>query len=307
MSAKDAVNRQRRRLISAAALAPFVGLSACGGGDSATPTTRTWQMGFYPPGIDRFNTRAELVHVHEELPWGELLAGTPPDVILDREKVPLATFARSRGLRVGFMADLTDGASRGEEAPQLRQLGRSITEPAVQQAYRNYVSAFVRKVQPDYVGLAAETNLTRIAGPTPLYAAVVLAANAAAADLRAQKVRVPLMFSVRVESDEGITADLAAFPFAQRLGLSSYPYRAYEDPDDVPDDYYSRLFAKREMPVMVTESSWPGAAQYRYIARHARLLDSVNALAVVQTLFSDVDDAGLAAWDAAFARIRINP
>jgi hypothetical protein len=51
------------------------------------------------------------------------------------------------------MADLTDGLSRGEEAPQLRALGRSLSEPAVQQVYRDYVAAVVRKLQPDYLGL----------------------------------------------------------------------------------------------------------------------------------------------------------
>lgn len=322
-------------------------------------------MGFYPTpsqptvesvlrGIDRFSTRAELVHIHEELPWTELLAGIPANVILDRDKVPLVTYVRSKGLRVGFMADLTDGLSRGEEPPQLRKMGRSISEPAVQQVYRNYVLAFVRKVQPAYIGLAAETNLTRAAGPPSLYAAVAQAANAAAADLRAAQANAPLMFSVQVETAwgvlgaqgpfQGIGRDFEDFPFVQRLGLSSYPYLSYADPDDLPADYYTRVLAGRTLPVMIAEGGWASTsvgpvatspdAQRRYIGRHAQLLDSVAARAVIHTLFADIDlttlppprpanlplfaslgladsalddKPALAAWDAAFARTHVAP
>src|SRR5262245_47098295 len=147
------------------ALAVFVlaALSACGGDESSAPTapptplSRTWRMGFssIPPriatsaviqGIDLWSTRAELAAIHEELPWRDLLAGMSPDAILDRDKVQLVNYLRGRGLRLYFMADLTDGLSRGEEAPQLRALGRSLTEPAVQQVYRDYVLAVARKL-----------------------------------------------------------------------------------------------------------------------------------------------------------------
>jgi hypothetical protein len=329
MSADDRVDSQRRRLLSTAALAPLAaGLSACGG-DTGVPTTRTWYMGFYPTpsrptvesvlqGIDRFSTRAELVHIHEELPWTELLAGTPADVIVDREKMPLVTYVRSKGLRVGFMADLTDSLARGDEPPQLLESGRSVTEPAVQQLYRNYVLAFARKVQPAYIGLAAETNLTRAAGSPALYAAVMQAANAAAADLRAAQVTAPLMFSVQVETAwgmlgggagrafQGIARDFDDFPFVQRLGLSSYPYLSVPDPADLPADYYTRVLAGRTLPVMVAEGGWASAGpgpvntsldkQRRYINRHAQLLDSVSARAAIHTLFADIDPTRLAAW-----------
>ena len=58
-------------------------------------------------------------------------------------------------------------------------------EPAVQAVYRSYVLAAARKLNPEFIGLAAETNLIRAAAPPAVYAAVVRAANDAAADLRA--------------------------------------------------------------------------------------------------------------------------
>jgi hypothetical protein len=263
--------------------------------------------------IDLFSTRAEQAIIHEEVPWKDLLAGMTPDAILDRDKVELVKYLRSKGLQLIFIGDLDDGLSRGEEAPQLRALGRSLSEPAVQQVYRNYMAAVARKLQPSWIGLAAETNLIRAAAPAALYAAVVQTANATAADLRAAGVTVPLFVSVQVETAwgklttngpfVGIDADLRDFPFTQMIGLSSYPYFAYSEPEDIPADYYSRLLAGRALPAIVVEGGWTSAAagtiastpekQARYVTRHAQLLDSVNALGLIQLQFADLD---LAAW-----------
>ena len=301
-------------------------LLGCGGGSTPSspppepPATRTWLMGFSPTpprptteavlqGIDLWSSRAEIAAIHEELPWTDLLAGMSPDAILDRDKVQLISYLRGKGLKLYFMADLTDGLSRGQEAPQLRALGRSLTEPAVQQAYRSYVLAVARKLNPDYLGLVAETNLIRVAAPAPLYAAVVQAANDAAADLRAAANTAPLISSVQVETAWGllgnggtylgIEQDFADFPFTETLGLSSYPYFAYAQPEDMPSDYYSRILNGRTVPVMVVEGGWTSAAvgtvqsspelQARYVTRHAALLDGVAARAVIQLEFADID------------------
>ncbi len=131
-------------------------------------------------GIDLWSQRAELAAIHEELPWTDLLGGIlSPDDILDRDKVQLVDYLRGKGLKLYFMADLTDGLSRGEEAPQLRALGRSITELDVQWAYRDYMLAVERKLHPEFIGLAAETNLIRVAAPSAVYAAVVTAIDLA--------------------------------------------------------------------------------------------------------------------------------
>ena len=142
----------------------------------------------------------QIAAIHEELPWRDLLSGEAPDAILDRDKVQLVNYLRGKGLQLYFMADLTDGLSRAEEAPQLRALGRSLTEPAVQQAYRDYVLAVARKLNPEFIGLAAETNLIRAVAAPALYAAVVQPANAAAADLRAAGDGGALMFSVQASA-----------------------------------------------------------------------------------------------------------
>lgn len=336
---RRAIDPWRRRLLLGASVAPFVsaqlavGLTGCSSssGDAAPPPpssappppppTRTYRLGFsgLPPrldtatllrGVDLWSTRAEIAAIHEELPWTDLLAGMSPDAILDRDKVQLVQYYRSKSLQLYFMADLTDGLARDKESPQLRALNRSLSEPAVQRLYRDYVGAVVRKLRPEYIGLAAETNLIRAAAPAALYAAVVQAANAAAADLRGAGTNgAPVFISVQVETAwgvlgaqsayAGIDADWRDFSFTQLLGLSSYPYFAYAQPEDIPADYYSRLLAGRSLPAMVVEGGWSSAAagaiasspdkQARYVQHHAQLLDSVGARGLVQLMFADLD------------------
>jgi hypothetical protein len=310
----------RSTLLACAAVLVLTMVAACGGGAQSSTATRTWRMGFSPipprpttaaviDGIDRWSQRAEIAAIHEELPWTDLLGGMSPDDILNRDKVDLVTYMRGKGLQLYFMADLTDGLSRGEEAPQLRALGRSITEPAVQQAYRSYVLAVVRKLNPEIIGLAAETNLIRAAASPAIYAGVVAAANAAAADLRTAGSPATLMFSVQVETAWGILGgntgyagvenDFGDFPFAQMLGLSSYPYFAFAQPEDIPTEYYNRLLNGRTLPAMVVEGGWTSAAvgsiqsspalQARYVTHHAQLLDAVRARGLIQLVFADID------------------
>jgi hypothetical protein len=87
------------------------------------------------------------------------------------------------------------------------------------------------------------------------------------------------------------------------LGLSSYPYFGFAQPEDIPAEYYSRLLNGRALPVMVVEGGWTSAAagtiqstpalQARYITRHAQLLDAVGARGLIQLLFADIDVASL--------------
>lgn len=362
-------NRSRRALLTTGLCAALAPLGGCGSGSPAPvpapspappPATRTWAMGFshFPPrltvdavlrGIDMWSRRADVFILHEELPWTDLLAGQSPDAILDRTHVPLVTHVRGKGVqRLVFVGDLNDGLAREREAPQLRAAGRSITEPAVQELYRAYLLAVDRRLAPEAIAVVAESNLIRAAAPG-LYPAVRAAANAAAAALRAAGTRARLMFTVQVEvawsrllaagAYVGIETDFADFAFADLLGLSSYPYFGWAEPEDLPLDYYRRLLAGRNLPVMVVEGGWTSASaggiasspqkQARYITRHAQLLDEVGARAWIQLLFADVDlgslpppvpetlplfasigltDANfsgkpaLAAWDGLFAR-----
>jgi hypothetical protein len=315
----------RRRLLAAALGTAVAPLAACGGGSPAPAPSRGWKMGFSPlpprftveavvRGIDLWSRRADIAIIHEELPWTELLAGTSPEAIINRDKLDLVKYLRGKGVQqLVFMGDLNDGLAREREAPQLRAAGRSITEPAIQQLYRTYMLAVDRLLAPQVLGMVAESNLIRAAAPA-IYPAIRRTANDTAAALRAAGSRAALMASVQVETAWGrlgagatyigIEPDFADFPFIEVLGLSSYPYFGWSEPEQMPSDYYRRLLAGRNLPVMVVEGGWPSAAagsvlsspekQARYIARQPQLLDDVRASAWLQLLFADIDLAAVA-------------
>ena len=296
-------------------------LLACGdGGTSPSGPSRSYRMGFSPlppradpaivlPNLEMWTARADAGIMHVQLPWAAMLAGSSATAEVTKDPLGVANYYRAKGLQIVVVLDPTDGLNRAAEAPELVAAGRSLSEPAVQQLYREYARAIVSLIQPEYLGLAAETNLIRAVAPAPVYAAVVQVANAAAAEIRAQSGATKLLVSVQVETAwgllpqaggfQGIAADLAAFPFLDALGLSSYPYAAWPDPAQVPLDYYERVRGTTGLPVLVVEGGWTSASvstvvstpekQAAYIRRQAQLLDRAEALFVFQLTFTDLD------------------
>lgn len=299
---------------------------ACKGRDStaADPNapTRGFRMGFSafapkfdPPTvlavINQWSTRADAALFHVSPPWQGLLAGATSDSAVRFQMEGISQIYRGKNLPMFVTIDVTDGLNRAAEAPELVALKRSITEPAVQALYRQYVSAVSRIIRPNYIGLAAETNLIRLAAPRPVYDAIVRMTNDAAAELqRAGSTSIPYV-SVQVEAAwgglqgtnqyVGVEADFRDFPFIRALGLSSYPYFVYRDPADLPLDYYERLLNGRDLPTMLVEGGWTSASvgsvqsdapkQARYIARHAALLERAKSIAWMPLFFTDLDPA----------------
>ena len=264
--------------------------------------------------LDLWTPRADAAIMHISPPWAALLSGVSAVAAVNANELPLANYYRAKNLQIVVMVDATDGLNRAAEAPELVQLGRSISEPAVQQVYRQFVLALNAIVRPDYLGLAAETNLIRLAAPASLYASLVQMVNAAASDLQFAGSSATRYVSVQVDVAwgragqnnvyQGVERDFADFPFIRALGLSSYPYFVFAEPEEIPLDYYSRLPNGRSLPLMVVEGGWTSGTagaivsspeeQARYLRRQARMLDSAKASAVFQLTFTDLD---VASWN----------
>ena len=332
--------------------------------DGTTPgaptPTRAYRMGFsaIPPSNDfdvaiasilMWSERADAAIISMELPWDSLLAGVPPETLVVRDQVGLTNYYRSQGHELWVYLDPANGLNRAGESTALVNAGRSITEPEVQQMFRRFAVVIDSILQPEHLGLTLESNLIRGIAPAPLYAAIKQVANDAAADVRAVDPDVKLSVSLQVDWAwgrllggnvyEGVDQDFVDFPFMDEVGLSSYPYLAgYATPEQIPLNYYSRLLEGRSLPAMITEGGWTSAnvdtivssldEQKRFIERQRRLLDDVNATAVFQLTFTDLDlsafptappglalfaylglvdvdlqpKPALAAWDAIFAR-----
>lgn len=285
-------------------------------------------MGFggTPPRLDldsflanlaQWTQRADIAALQFEVPWAALLDGASADSLVTQEHLPLVAHYRSRGIKVLLVPELNDGLAREAESSALRAIGRSLTEAPVQDAFRRYVLAAARVLEPDWLCLGVETNLVRLIAPAALYDAIRRCANDAAADLRAAGLPRPpvLVSTVQVETAwgrlgpqdgqfAGVATDRADFAFAQCLGLTSYPYLCWRSPEDIPDDWYGRVVASAGLPAMVTECGWSSETtvagpsdvelQRRYVERQFDLLDSADVLAVMQLCFADIDVAALA-------------
>ena len=324
----------RARVTGGVLLAVALALSLVVPGCSVSPsaprlpvtTPRTWAMGFssLPPvptnvavlaTIDMWAPRAEVAIQHASLPWDTLLAGLPADTAVRRLELPLMTYYRQvKGLKIVYEIDPTNGLDRAAEDPALVRLGRSIAEPQVQAVYRAWAAAVDTILHPDWLGLACETNLVRVAAPPALYAALGTLARSTAESLNvihAPRPSLPppnLYSTVQVEvawgrlgpmGYQGIATDLADFPFAQVLGLSSYPYLGgFAEPEEIPLDYYSRIGGEAMKPVMVVEGGWPTqsyanyttspAEQSRWLRRHAQVLDNAGAIGWFSLEFADL-------------------
>jgi hypothetical protein len=259
--------------------------------------------------IDMWSERADAAILSFEIPWDGLLSGVPPETLVARDPLGLANYYRHKGHAIWVYLDPASGLNRAGEAEALTSRGRSISEPEIQALFRRYAVVIDSMVRPEHLGLALETNLIRGVAPPALYGAIRVAANGAAAAVRARDPFVKLSVSVQVDwawgrfgggGYRGIEQDLADFPFVEELGLSSYPYLAgFAEPGEVPLDYYARLVDGSPLPVMVTEGGWTSASldtilsspeeQSRYIARQAELLDEAGAIAVFQLTFTDLD------------------
>ena len=300
-------------------------LSCASSGTEPDPSRgpRSYRLGFssLPPRltipevlrtIDSVGKHADAALMVVEVPWKALLADTSAAQLVRRDNLPVAQLFRQKGMPIVTTIELANGLDRSAEAPALVALGRSIAEPAVQRAYREFVVAFDSIVHPDWLALAMETNLIRAASTPAVYGAVVTMSNATATQLRAAGSPTKLLVSVQVETAwgrlggsgggayVGIQRDLTDFPFVQVLGLSSYPYLGgFASPEQIPLDYYSRLANGAALPMMVVEGGWssgsvPGVAsspdlQARYIRRQMQLADEAKLLGVFQITFTDLD------------------
>ncbi len=283
--------------------------------------TRTFHMGFsnFPPAPDTmlsrrsvqlWTQRADAAILHLDVPWAALLAGAHADSLVHADVLPIVDAYRAAHLQVAIETDVTNGVDRTAEAPALVTLGRSITEDTVQKLYATYIAALDTLAFPTYLGLASETNLIRLAGPSGVYAAIVAMTNAAAARHSNTAGAQFLYVSVQVDvawgrlggtnAYVGIDRDIADFPFINALGLSCYPYLAgFTDPSQIPDDYFSRLHQSAQVPVLITEGGWSSAnigsvhsspaLQAAWIRRASQLAQNANALAWFQLSFTDID------------------
>lgn len=299
--------------------------SACSGVDEPV---RTYRMGFMN-SAPRFNDfalafqslelwtqRADAAIISTEVPWDSLLDGKDVKAHVLYNYYNLANYYRSKNLKLWVYIDPENGLDRAHDAVALQQAGRSIADADMQALYKRFVIVMDSILKPEHLGLALETNLIRGSATPSIYNGMRQAVNEVAVELKDRNSKAKLSVSVQVEYAwgklgggpfRGIRQDFDDFPFVEELGLSSYPYFGYDDPSEIPADYYSKLVEGKSLPVFVSEGGWASASistpgisfssspekQKQYVIHHRKLLDHVKAIALFQLTFTDIDVSSL--------------
>jgi len=294
----------------------------------ASTLGRAWRMGFAAsaprPTLDEiiqslnmYLGHADAAIISTEVPWDSLLAGKDPVALVNNQYTYLVSIYRGKNMQLWVYIDPENGLNRQTDSDPLKAKGLSIAQPDIQRLYRRFVVVMDSLLHPDHLGLALETNLIRFGAPDSIYQGVRKAVNAAAADVRTIDPAIRLSISVQADvawgklvgssSYIGIDTDFKDFPFIQELGISSYPYMCYQNPGDLPLEYYSRLAQGHNLPVFVSEGGWTSAdlpawsihsspaQQQAYIRRQAQLLTQAKAIALFQLTFTDLS---ISAWPA---------
>lgn len=253
---------------------------------------------------------SDAVLVQREVPWARILAGTPMQTIADEDYDGVMAFLRGLGLRVSILVDPLDGLDRTREANETRTAGRTLNDPALRALHEQWVELLASRYQPDYLGCASEINSLAARGDPELFANIRDMCNRLAPRVRALSPVTKFFVSFQVDEAWGRPPipPSAVDHFALTrvfdidvLGLSSYPSFFFDEPSQIPGDYFRRLQVESGKPVILAEGGWTSASstgvetaaslarQAGFYGRLFELLDSVQAEMVILLLFADMD------------------
>lgn len=289
--------------------------------DEAPPeqSTRSYLMGWAPVPprldtelllrmIDSMAVVSEIAIVQQGVPWEPLLAGAPVDSLVE-DLAQLTDFMAAKGLELIFLVDPLDGLDRTKEDPGLTESGRSILEPEIRAMHEDWVRRIADRVRPSYFGLASEINTLAALGDPELNAEITDLINTLAPQVRQISPGTRVFVSFQADQANGRlgqTGGIDHFTLIDdydidALGLSSYPVFAFDDPSEIPTDYFGAFDAATDLPLLFVEGGWssvnvpwsPGtpAQQVEFFRRYEQLLDAVNAEVWVMLTFADLDVA----------------
>jgi hypothetical protein len=298
-------------------------MQSCDKVSDSPARTRSYRMGFQSSApraefdlviqsLHIWEQRADAAMITTEVPWDSLLNGMSPQTYVINNFKGLVDYYRTKNFKLWVYIDPANGLNRGSDALALVARNKSISQADVKLMYRRFAFVMDSILEPDHMGLALETNLIRGASPDSIYQGVKKAANDASNEIKVYDNHVKLSVSIQVDyawgklgdsSYKPIDQDLTDFPFVEELGMSSYPYFGFDRPQDIPIDYYSKLVEGVSLPVFISEGGWSSVTvsnytgtpekQKDYILRQAQLLNRVDAIALFQLTFTDIDISAL--------------
>ena len=181
-------------------------------------------------------------------------------------------------------------------------IAADLRDPAFRDGYVNDARRIAERFQPEYLSLGNEVNAYYAAYPEDFedYATLYKEAYDAVKEV-SPETKVFVVFSLNqmgalgqweLIEKFGNEADLVAF--------TSYPWKEYGTPAEIPEDYYSRIAEYTDKPIAFAEMGWPsdgsvGASeeeQAEYLARFVELTDGMDVEFVNWLFLHDMEISG---------------
>jgi hypothetical protein len=252
------------------------------------PTDRPFLMGFSPwpyaatpEAVDwtyqTIQDNGDIIshHMEEGVPWDEALADDPyPQAMVDEVNGRLARYTGNEKIllqinplnmeRNGLAAIRGASANMSLSAPWT---GYDFDHPDVEAAFLHYARYMIDAFEPDYVLLGVEVNILaeKDAAAWPKYVSLHTALYTT---LKTEYPDLPLGVSViapaffpqwageyDLSEQTGALEDLE--PYLDFLSFSVHPFMSALLANSFPEDYFDQLFAFTDLPVSISESSYP--------------------------------------------------
>jgi len=157
-----------------------------------------------------------------------------------------ATIKQIPGEGLKYVVDVPEGVNASLSDPEFRSLW-------IEEA-RNIAQEF----KPEYFSLGNEINDYFYFHPEDLEEYVSLFDEAKSAIKNVSpNTKVFVVFSYNHLLDNNQFNLLTEFnDRADLIGLTTYPWKHFDDPEDIPDDYYTKLSQYVDKPIAFTEIGW---------------------------------------------------
>ncbi|MCK5736957.1 MAG: hypothetical protein KAH21_10785 [Spirochaetaceae bacterium] len=250
--------------------------------ESPEPDPGNTVYGFFPSPVEIsiesifslykiMGEHADVVMYQQAIPWENF---TDSQNINSREFNDLKnqlTLAQNEGLEGIFVIDPLNGLNRREFQNLPPGWEASFGNPKVRSAIKNFTLRIVQEFQPRYLGLASEINTYADAYPEDfqnylsLYREVYTAVKTVSPETKIfvtfQWEDLNNLWPQPWERDyspgEIKWQQIEVFePQLDLWAISSYPYIAFNNASEIPEDYYLPLLTRTDKNLAVSEGGW---------------------------------------------------
>lgn len=187
------------------------------------------------------------------------LSKTAPDDDIFLAVTPLSTY---RDKLAGSW-----GESENMELPE-KWKDRGFDHPEVITAFLNYCIYMVDKFEPEYFAYGIEVNMLGFHDQKAFEDYLILLGSVYPS-LKSLYPDLPIFLTIQLETfnnHQGTQKYIveSLLPYTDYIAISTYSFGNFQDPEDIPADWFSRLYEMApEKPVAISETSFPAQNQYQ--------------------------------------------